>query len=154
MASKGRRGRRKATGSGAKSTGAVDAFVGARVRMHRLLVGMSQEKLGEAIGITFQQIQKYEKGTNRISVSRLHQIAGVLGVPVSAFYEGAPSHEAGGPGLREAPAPDYQTDFLSTPDGLKLMRAFVQIQDARVRRRLIDLAEAVAGRESDGPDEA
>jgi transcriptional regulator with XRE-family HTH domain len=73
-----------------KAPNPVDRHVGSRVRMRRMLIGMSQEKLGEALGITFQQIQKYEKGTNRIGASRLHHIARVLGVPVEFFYEGAP----------------------------------------------------------------
>jgi transcriptional regulator with XRE-family HTH domain len=76
-----------------KSPTRIDELVGARVRMHRMLAGMSQGKLGEAIGVTFQQVQKYENGKNRISASRLHQIAAVLGVAVSAFYEGSPSAE-------------------------------------------------------------
>src|SRR5829696_9954752 len=100
-----------------KSPNPVDKHVGSRMRTRRLLAGMSQEKLGEALGITFQQIQKYEKGTNRISVSRLHQIAGVLSAPVSMFYEGAPEAGEGAPGLRERGAARYETDFLGSPEG-------------------------------------
>jgi transcriptional regulator with XRE-family HTH domain len=129
---------------GTKSPDAVDRFIGARLRMRRILVGMSQEKLGEALGITFQQIQKYEKGTNRISVSRLHQIAGILGVPLGAFYEGAPEGKETGSGLRERGAARYETDFLSSPEGVQLMRAFLRIKNARVRRKLIELAVAFA----------
>jgi transcriptional regulator with XRE-family HTH domain len=131
---------------GSKSPDAVDRFIGARVRMRRILVGMSQEKLGEALGITFQQIQKYEKGTNRISVSRLHQIASVLGAPVGMFYEGAPEAGAGegGSGLRERGAARYETDFLASPEGVQLMRAFLRISNTRVRRKLIELAVAFA----------
>jgi transcriptional regulator with XRE-family HTH domain len=129
---------------GSKSPDAVDRFIGARVRMRRILVGMSQEKLGEALGITFQQIQKYEKGTNRITVSRLHQIAAVLGAPVSMFYEGAPDGGEGAPGLRERGAAGYETDFLGSPEGIQLMRAFLRIKNTRVRRKLIELAVAFA----------
>jgi transcriptional regulator with XRE-family HTH domain len=127
---------------GTKSTDSVDRFIGARVRTRRMLVGMSQGKLGEALGITFQQIQKYEKGTNRISVSRLHQIAEILAVPIGYFYEGAPRENPPG-GLGENARATYETDFLSTTDGFKLMRAFLAIRDARVRRRLVELAKAL-----------
>ena len=127
----------------AKASTPVDKFIGARLRARRLLVRMSQEKLGEALGITFQQIQKYEKGTNRISVSRLHQIAHVLGVQVGYFYDGAPGTQQPS-GLGEAPAAPYEADFLSNADGLQLMQAFMRISDARVRRRLLDLAAAIA----------
>ncbi|MCG6121848.1 MAG: helix-turn-helix transcriptional regulator [Microvirga sp.] len=124
----------------------IDLHVGSRVRMRRMMVGMSQEKLGEALGLTFQQIQKYEKGANRIGASRLHQIATALGVQIEFFYEGAPP--AGGvvsaDGFAEDPNPPYMTDFLSTADGLQLMRAFVRVRDARVRKRVVDLVEALA----------
>lgn len=123
----------------------IDRHVGARVRMRRLLVGMSQEKLGEALGITFQQIQKYEKGANRIGASRLQQIAKILGVPVEFFFEGAP---AGGPesasGFSELPQSGFVSDFMATSEGVQLTRAFVRIVDPTVRRRLIDLVEALA----------
>ena len=127
-----------------KSPNPVDRHVGSRVRMRRMLIGMSQEKLGEALGITFQQIQKYEKGTNRIGASRLHQIARVLGVPIEFLYEGAP--QVGGvAGLGESPSPAYVADFLTTAEGLELMKAFVGIKDARVRRRIVDLVRVLAG---------
>jgi transcriptional regulator with XRE-family HTH domain len=125
-----------------KSPNPVDRHVGSRVRMRRMLVGMSQEKLGDALGITFQQIQKYEKGTNRIGASRLHQIARVLSVPVEFFYEGAP--QIGGPeGFAEAPASGYVADFLTTSEGLELIKAFIAIKDSKVRRKLVDLAKAL-----------
>lgn len=133
-----------------KSPNPIDKYVGSRVRMRRMMIGMSQERLGEALGLTFQQIQKYEKGTNRIGASRLHQIAGILGVQIEFFYEGAP-HVEGVPapadGLSEAPTPPYVADFLSTSDGLHLMRAFVRVRDSRVRKRIVDLVEALAGEE-------
>ena len=127
-----------------KSPNPVDRHVGSRVRMRRMLVGMSQEKLGEALGITFQQIQKYEKGTNRIGASRLHQIARVLSVPVEYFYEGAPQIE-GTPagGFSEAPPSSYVSDFLTTSEGLELIKAFIEIKDPKVRRKLVDLAKAL-----------
>jgi transcriptional regulator with XRE-family HTH domain len=117
--------------------------------MRRLLVGMSQEKLGEALGITFQQIQKYEKGANRIGASRLQQIAKILGVPVEFFFEGAP---AGGPesapGFSELPQSGFVSDFMATSEGVQLTRAFVRIVDPTVRRRLIDLVEALAAQQA------
>jgi transcriptional regulator with XRE-family HTH domain len=128
-----------------KSPNPVDRHVGSRVRMRRMLVGMSQEKLGEALGITFQQIQKYEKGTNRIGASRLHQIAKVLSVPVEFFYEGAPQVESlgGGGGFAEAPPSGYVSDFLTTSEGLELIKAFIEIKDPKIRRKLVDLAKAL-----------
>src|SRR5207248_5224309 len=97
----------------------IDKHVGSRVRMRRMLT-MSQTKLGDALGLTFQQVQKYEKGTNRISASRLQQSAHILQVPVTFFFEGVP-HQPGQPkGLGEAPA--YVFDFLATSDGLALTK--------------------------------
>jgi transcriptional regulator with XRE-family HTH domain len=123
----------------------IDRHVGARVRMRRLLVGMSQEKLGESLGITFQQIQKYEKGANRIGASRLQQTAKILGVPVEFFFEGAPS---GGvqpaAGFGELPQSGFVSDFMATSEGVQLTRAFIRIADPNVRRRIIDLVEALA----------
>jgi transcriptional regulator with XRE-family HTH domain len=122
----------------------IDRHVGSRVRMQRMLAGVSQEKLGEALGLTFQQIQKYEKGTNRISASRLQQIAKMLGVPVSFFFEGAPAGEATAGGFSDAAATAYVSDFLATSEGVQLSKAFVRIKSPRVRRRVIDLVEALA----------
>jgi transcriptional regulator with XRE-family HTH domain len=122
----------------------IDRHVGSRVRMQRMLAGISQEKLGEALGLTFQQIQKYEKGTNRISASRLQQIAKMLGVPVSFFFEGAPAGETAGGGFADAASTAYVADFLSTSEGVQLSKAFVRIKSPRVRRRVIDLVEALA----------
>ncbi len=123
----------------------IDRHVGARVRMRRLLVSMSQERLGESLGITFQQIQKYEKGANRIGASRLQQISKILGVPVEFFFDGAPSGDVGlAVGFGEMPQPNFVSDFMATSEGVQLTRAFVKIADAQVRRRLIDLVEALA----------
>ena len=126
-----------------KSPNPVDKHVGSRMRTRRLLAGMSQEKLGDALGITFQQIQKYEKGTNRISASRLQQVSRVLGVPVEYFYEGGPQLEGPQPGFADGGASDYVSDFLLTNEGVQLMRAFLRIKDAAVRRRVIDLIDAL-----------
>jgi len=126
-----------------KTPDPVDKHVGARVRMRRMLVGMSQEKLGEALGLTFQQVQKYEKGSNRIGASRLQQISTVLNVPVDFFFEGAP-FAAQTPGLSDTGS-SYMVEFLSTPEGIQLNRAFNRISDAAVRRKIVDLVVALAG---------
>jgi transcriptional regulator with XRE-family HTH domain len=122
----------------------IDKHVGARVRMRRMLASVSQEKLGEALGLTFQQVQKYEKGTNRISASRLQNIAKILGVPVSFFFEGAPLGESLIGGMGESSSPGYVADFLSTSEGVQLNKAFIKITDPKVRRKVIDLVEALA----------
>src|SRR6201988_1146698 len=119
-----------------KAPNPVDKHVGSRVRMRRMMLAMSQEKLGDALGLTFQQVQKYEKGTNRIGASRLQQIAGTLQVPVAFFFEGAPDLTGGrGPG-KDAPSPPYVSDFLATTDGLALTKAFMRIPDPKLRRRI------------------
>jgi transcriptional regulator with XRE-family HTH domain len=105
---------------------------------------MSQEKLGDALGLTFQQVQKYEKGTNRIGASRLQQISGILSVPVSFFFEGAPHSGSHASGMGEAPSPAYVSDFLATSDGLSLTKAFMRIKSAKLRRRIVDLVEQIA----------
>ena len=127
-----------------KAPNPIDRHVGSRVRMRRMLIGMSQEKLGEALGLTFQQVQKYEKGTNRIGASRLHRIASVLGVPIEFFYEGAPHANATQGGFAEAPASTYVSDFLSTAEGVQLVKAFLGIKDAKVRRKLVELITTLA----------
>ncbi|MCK9914137.1 helix-turn-helix transcriptional regulator [Microbacteriaceae bacterium K1510] len=132
-----------------KAPNPIDKHVGSRVRMRRMMLGMSQEKLGDALGLTFQQVQKYEKGTNRIGASRLQQIALILQVPVSFFFEGAP-HAPGGPtttGMSEAPSPAYVSDFLATSDGLSLTKSFMRIKNSKLRRRIVDLVEQIAGEE-------
>jgi transcriptional regulator with XRE-family HTH domain len=125
-----------------KAPNPTDKHVGARVRMRRMMLGMSQEKLGDALGLTFQQVQKYEKGANRIGASRLQQIAHILQVPVAFFFEGAPNVPGQTTdGLAEAPSPAYVSDFLATSDGLALTKAFMRIKDAKLRRRIVDLVE-------------
>ena len=117
--------------------------------MRRVLLGMSQEKLGEALSLTFQQVQKYEKGTNRIGASRLQQISKSLNVPPAYFFDGAPAFDAAVDGASHSAAAEagstYVVDFLSTTEGLHLNRAFARIQDAKVRRRIVDLVSALAG---------
>lgn len=129
-----------------KAPNPIDKHVGSRVRMRRMMLSMSQEKLGDALGLTFQQVQKYEKGTNRIGASRLQQISQILQVPVAFFFEGAPdvpSNFSGG--MHEAPSPSYVSDFLATSDGLALTKAFMRIRDSKLRRRIVDLVEQIAG---------
>jgi transcriptional regulator with XRE-family HTH domain len=133
-----------------KSTSTVDREIGSRVRMRRMLVGMSQEKLGEMLGLTFQQVQKYEKGTNRISVGRLLDIAGVLGIGVDYFYEGLTSEKAA-PGPANEGSSAFVTSILSTPEGLQLMKSFTRIKSGKVRRSVVQLVAAVAG-EEDGTE--
>jgi transcriptional regulator with XRE-family HTH domain len=128
-----------------KAPNPIDKHVGSRVRMRRVLIGMSQEKLGEALGLTFQQVQKYEKGTNRIGASRLQQISTILGVPVSFFFEGAPGGEGTKAGLSDSASSAYVVDFLSTTEGLQLNKAFVRIKDPKVRRRVVDLVATLGG---------
>jgi transcriptional regulator with XRE-family HTH domain len=134
-----------------KAPNPVDKHVGSRVRMRRIMLGMSQEKLGEALGLTFQQIQKYEKGTNRVGASRIQQISEVLQVPVSFLFEGVPSGGINGAGFSEGASPAYVSDFLATSEGLALTRAFTRINDSKLRRSIVDLVEQIADRE--GPDE-
>ncbi len=130
-----------------KTPNPIDKHVGARLRMRRMMVGMSQGKLGDALDVTFQQIQKYEKGTNRIGASRLQQLARVLEVPPAFFFEGAPapaSGEAGAMAFAEPSASSYVVDFLSTSEGLQLNRAFAMIRDPKVRKKIIDLVLSLA----------
>jgi transcriptional regulator with XRE-family HTH domain len=128
-----------------KAPNPIDKHVGSRVRMRRMMLNMSQEKLGDALSLTFQQVQKYEKGTNRIGASRLQQIAHILQVPVSFFFEGAPQMPGHSAVLGEAPSPAYVSDFLATSDGLSLTKAFMRIKNGKLRRRIVDLVEQIAG---------
>ena len=127
----------------------VDVHVGARMRQRRTLLGMSQEKLGDALGLTFQQVQKYEKGTNRIGASRLQQISHILQVPVAFFFEGAPNLHGSSEGMKDAPSPAYVSDFLATSEGLSLTKAFMRIKEPKLRRRIVDLVEEIAGEDED-----
>jgi transcriptional regulator with XRE-family HTH domain len=128
-----------------KKPNPIDIHVGSRVRLRRNMLGMSQEKLGEALGITFQQIQKYEKGANRVGASRLQAIATVLNVPVSFFFEDAPGENGAViRGLSEESSTAYVVDFLNSAEGLQLNRAFVKIADPKVRRKIIDLVKSLS----------
>jgi transcriptional regulator with XRE-family HTH domain len=134
----------------------IDAQVGARVRMCRRTLGMTQTDLGIALGVTFQQVQKYEKGTNRIGAGRLHDIANALHVPVSAFFEDHAPSEGHSHGLRIAPVISEAIDLTSSDEGLALARSFVRIGNAQVRRRVVRLVEELskAAHNSDAAESA
>jgi transcriptional regulator with XRE-family HTH domain len=134
-----------------KAPNPIDKHVGSRVRMRRMMLGMSQEKLGDALTLTFQQVQKYEKGTNRIGASRLQQISNILQVPVAFFFEGAPRLDGSmmTESMETAPSPTYVSDFLATSDGLSLTKAFLRIPDPKLRRRIVDLVQQIAGNDSE-----
>lgn len=123
-----------------KIPNSTDVHVGSRVRMRRMMLSMPQQKLGDALGLTFQQVQKYEKGMNRIGAGRLQQIAHILEVPVSFFFEGGPNAEG-----HPAPnaTPDYAQAFLATTDGLSIARSFAKLEP-KLRRRVADLVEEMA----------
>jgi len=140
-----------------KTPDLIDRHVGSRVRMRRMLMKMSQEKLGEALGLTFQQIQKYEKGLNRIGASRLQQISKTLNVPPSCFFEGAPTGVGaaveGPTGFAEEGQSQYVVDFMSTAEGLHLNRSFARIRNPKIRRRLVELIASLAEAD-EGVDDA
>ena len=129
-----------------KGPSAIDAHVGSRLRMRRIERGMSQEKLADAFGLTFQQVQKYEKGMNRMGSSRLQHAAGILGVPVSYFFEGG----ADGPYLSDGNAPSLclHQRFRFERGGLRLMKAFMRMRPA-LQRRIVALVNEVAGEEGE-----
>jgi len=143
--SDGRRSRQKSD-----KPNPIDVHVGSRVRLRRTLLGMSQEKLGEAIGLTFQQVQKYERGANRIGASRLYDLSRVLDVPVAYFFEEMTADVASAAEARlggmsnEAPSPAYEADPMMRRETLELVRAYYRIADPQVRRRLFDLTKAIA----------
>lgn len=121
----------------------IDIFVGSRIRMQRILIGMSQEKLGNALGLTFQQVQKYEKGTNRVGASRLHQISAVLGVSPAFFFEDAPNVPAYRRSGALEPVPNFVSDLFATADGLALVKAFIRISSPKTRRAVVALIEQI-----------
>src|ERR1700757_3104017 len=123
-----------------KAPNPIDKHVGSRVRMRRMMLSMSQEKLGDALGLTFQQVQKYEKGTNRIGASRLQDIASIQQVSISFFFEDAPGQSS----ILDEPC-DYVSGFLATSDGLALTKAYMQIENAKLRRSIIALVKQIAG---------
>ena len=128
----------------------IDIHVGKRVRLRRTLLGMSQEKLGKAINLTFQQVQKYERGTNRIGSSRLYQLSQVLETPVSYFFDELPIEITAtkSPGLTDVKVPSFQGDPLFKRETLELVRAYYRITDLCVRKRVLELVKAVAKPES------
>ncbi len=128
-----------------KKPNPIDVHVGSRIRLRRNMLGFSQERLGESLGITFQQIQKYEKGTNRVGASRLQAIASILNTPVSFFFEGAPEEgDTGAAGRLAEEGTPFVTDFLNSSEGIQLNRAFVKISDPKVRRKVLELVKALA----------
>jgi transcriptional regulator with XRE-family HTH domain len=127
-----------------KQANPIDVQVGNRVRIRRMLIGMSQERLGDLLGLTFQQIQKYEKGVNRIGAGRLFEMARILNVPIDFFYEGMEAQASGQPGLSEPEGAPPVMEFVSSGEGLQLSLAFMKIRDAKVRKRVLDLVKSLA----------
>ena len=129
----------------------IDVHVGGRLRIRRVMEGLSQEKLGKLMGLTFQQIQKYEKGTNRVGASRLYEISQILSVPVQFFFDELPVMDGcePAPGFSEADSESNFLDFLNSREGIELNRAFQRISDPKVRRNVIELVRAMADKESD-----
>ncbi|MEW7010024.1 helix-turn-helix domain-containing protein [Lentilitoribacter sp. EG35] len=129
-----------------KKPNPIDVFVGARIRLRRNMLNLSQEKLGDALGVTFQQVQKYEKGTNRVSASRLQNISKILDVTVDFFFDGVPEEN----GLETAATTTFDKtlkeylEFTTTSDGIKLNRAFLQITNVHVRAKALALIRALA----------
>jgi transcriptional regulator with XRE-family HTH domain len=121
-----------------KTPSATDRYIGSRIRLRRTLIGMSQEKLGAALGITFQQVQKYEKGVNRVGAGRLQSIGSILNVPVSYFYEGLPDNDA-----LEGKQDNAMTVLLGTPDGVRLVDAFMAVEDGRLQSKIVDIVEMI-----------
>jgi transcriptional regulator with XRE-family HTH domain len=134
----------------------IDKYVGSRVRMRRLMLDMSQTDIADGLGLTFQQVQKYEKGANRVSASRLQHLSQILQVPVPFFFEGAPAVfgvSKAAKGTADAPSPAYVTDFLATSDGLALVKAFMCIEDAKLRRAIVRLVEGIAPETGGGSED-
>ena len=126
-----------------KQANSIDVQVGNRMRIRRMLIGMSQERLGDLLGLTFQQVQKYEKGMNRIGAGRLYEIARILNVPVNFFYEGVNEAQPAADPAGSAPV----MDFVSSGEGLQLSLAFMKIKDIKVRKRVLDLVKSLADEE-------
>jgi len=125
-----------------REANSIDAHVGSRVRLRRQLMKLSQEKLGDALGVTFQQVQKYERGANRVGASRLYSLANVLDVPVNFFFEGLTGVAAGG--VAETEQSPIVYDFIQSSDGVALAEAFSRIQTPKVRRRVLELVRSLA----------
>jgi transcriptional regulator with XRE-family HTH domain len=122
----------------------VDVHVGGRVRMRRMLLGMSQDKLGDALGLTFQQIQKYEKGANRIGASRIFEIAHILSVPIQFFYDDFNGKSGVSYGFAEDGEDGSFMELLHSPEGVQLCRSFSEIKDPKVRKRVLDLVKTLS----------
>ena len=133
-----------------RSPNPVDLHVGARVRMRRRLAGVSQEKLAEALGLTFQQVQKYERGANRVSASKLYEIAAALQTPVGFFFEGLADPSIGGSAAMAAGPEQHVHDFLMTSEGLELATLFPRLRRGALRRRILELVRAIV---EDAPEE-
>ncbi len=130
----------------------IDIHVGGRVRLRRTLLGMSQEKLAQALGLTFQQIQKYERGANRIGSSRLYHLSQILDVPVSFFFDDMPNDVAaagGGRGMSDGEQDPYGPDTMSKRETLELVRAYYRIPDDRLRRKVFELVKAAGPKDAD-----
>ncbi len=133
-----------------KSPNPIDVHVGSRVRLRRMLVGMSQEKLGEKLNLTFQQVQKYEKGANRIGSSRLYTIASILNVPVQFFFDDMPATidvsalTLAEGGVAEDDETPIVMDFVNSSEGLQLNTAFSRISDSETRKRIVELVKTLA----------
>ncbi|QCM13743.1 helix-turn-helix transcriptional regulator (plasmid) [Agrobacterium tumefaciens] len=125
-----------------KTSNQIDINVGARIRLHRTRLGFSQSKLAEQLGVTFQQVQKYEKGVNRVGASRLQAIAAVFDVPVASFFEDSASMESQG----KAPENDF-TQFLQTPEAIALNTAFAKIENSEVRRKVLSMVRSIASQD-------
>lgn len=126
-----------------KQANLIDAQVGSRLRLRRMMIGMSQERLGDLLGLTFQQVQKYEKGVNRIGAGRLFEISRILDVPIFYFYEGVTEQLGEAPGFSDTDAPPV-LEFVSSGEGLQLSLAFMRIRDPKVRKRVLDLVKSLA----------
>ena len=124
----------------------IDVHVGSRVRLRRTLLGYSQEKLGDALGLTFQQVQKYERGANRIGSSRLYELSRILDVPVSFFFDDIPGAPADASPGADGPGPDaHEASQMSRRETMELVRAYYRIDDPTVRKRVFDLVKAIGG---------
>jgi transcriptional regulator with XRE-family HTH domain len=127
----------------------VDAHVGSRVRLRRTLLGLSQQKLGNSLGLTFQQVQKYERGTNRIGASRLFELSEILDVPLSFFFEDMPSNISSPNHQLAEPENSFEHQYLSKRETLELVRAYYKITDLTVRKRVFDVIKSIANQNDD-----
>lgn len=123
----------------------TDKHVGTRVRMRRLMLDMSQTDIARAVGLTFQQVQKYEKGTNRVSASRLQQFSKILEVPIPFFFEGLATPKSTSKQTTDAPSPAYVSDFLASSDGLSLVKSYTRIKNPGLRRAIVNIVKSLAG---------